>query len=213
MKLIANIVSTTSIDVPEEFNVVTTMDKIIHGLPTLIIDYEYVDKNYPDFDITTNKLGPDLYWTFKRTQRRDKFNEDLDFFITKVYLDLVKDVVYFYVDVLQYNKKTIIKILKKIYNITNTISYLNNDMIYHYGEKIIFGIDLKLLKFIGCDIDKIKTKIKRKSSVFLEGAEILIEYKKHIEILDNQVKYVPFFYSLNHEQNNSTSIIHIPRKN
>jgi hypothetical protein len=31
--------------------VVKTMGEVIHGLPTLIIDYNYVEKNYPNFDM------------------------------------------------------------------------------------------------------------------------------------------------------------------
>jgi hypothetical protein len=50
------------------FNVVKTMGEVIHGLPTLIIDYNYVEKNYPNFDIGTNCLSKDLYWTFKKTK-------------------------------------------------------------------------------------------------------------------------------------------------
>jgi hypothetical protein len=44
------------------------MGEVIHGLPTLIIDYNYVEKNYPNFDIGTNCLSKDLYWTFKKTK-------------------------------------------------------------------------------------------------------------------------------------------------
>jgi hypothetical protein len=47
---------------------VKTMGEVIHGLPTLIIDYNYVEKNYPNFDIGTNCLSKDLYWTFKKTK-------------------------------------------------------------------------------------------------------------------------------------------------
>ena len=44
MKKIANIVSQNNIDVSELFNVVKTIDEIENGLPTLIIDFDYVNK-------------------------------------------------------------------------------------------------------------------------------------------------------------------------
>jgi hypothetical protein len=50
-------------------------------------------------------------------------------------------------------------------------------MLYLYGDNIIFGIDLKLLKFMGINTDKVLNKIKLKSTVFYDEIEILIEYK------------------------------------
>jgi len=73
MKKIANIVSTQKVDVSEYFNVVESMDEIIHGLPTLIVDYYYIDKHYPNFDIAVSKIQDNLFWTFKRTHKRDKY--------------------------------------------------------------------------------------------------------------------------------------------
>jgi len=193
---VANIVSTNKIDVSDEFNVVKTLDETTNGLPTLIVGYEYVNKHYPDFDISNFCLGPDLYWTFKRTERRDKFEEDLNRFIKKVYKNLTNDIVYIFVDPIQYKTKTLIKIVRKIYSLKNIISFVNGEMIYLYSGNFIFGIDLKLLKFMSFDIDKIKNKIKSISSDFLDDNKILIEYKKTVDALDNQVRYIPFLYSI-----------------
>ena len=85
-------------------------------------------------------------------------------------------------------------------------------MAYIYGEKFVFGVDFKLLKFMGLNTDKIKDKIKVKSSVFLGDEEILIEYKKHVTELDYPVRYAPYLFSIRHEQNNTISVIHIPRE-
>lgn len=77
---VANIITTQKISVSDEFNVVTAMGDIIHGLPTLMVGYDYVNKHYPKFDITNRLVEPNLYWTFKRTERRDKFEEDVEWF-------------------------------------------------------------------------------------------------------------------------------------
>ena len=119
MKKIANIVSSSNVNVSEFFNVVKTMDEIEHGLPTLIIDYDYVVKHYPDFDITNMLLEPNIYWTLKKNQSRDKHTEDLNIFINKVYEDLFKQITYFFVDVIQYQRKSIIKTIRKINSIKN----------------------------------------------------------------------------------------------
>jgi len=209
---IANVVTTNKIDITDEFNVVSSIDDIIKGLPTLIVGYDYVSKNYPDFDITNISMGNNLYWTFKRTEKRDKYEEDLNWFKFKVYKDLLNKIDYIFVDPIQYKKRTLIKIVRKIYGLSNPISYLHDEMIYIYSDNLLFGIDLNMLRFIGFDVEKLKNKIKLKSSVFLEKNEILIEYKKNVQILNNKVRYVPFLYFLKHEKNDSTSLIHISRE-
>jgi hypothetical protein len=209
---IANIVSTNDLKLGKEFNVVKSMDEIIHGLPTLIIGFDYVNKNYPDFDILNSELEPNLYWTFKKNERRDKHEEDLIWFENKVYNDLANKLTYIIVDPIQYQSSSIKKIIRKIYSIEKIISFVNGDMVYIFGDKFIFGVDLKLLRFVGLDTNRIKYKIKTKSIVFLEDSEILIEYKKYIDELGLQVKYLPFLYFIRNEQNNTISNFYISRE-
>ncbi len=195
----ANIVSTTQINVPQDFNVVQSMDEIIHGLPTLIIGFDLTDKLFPNYDVGNIKVTDNVYWTTKKTESRDKHNIELEWFKHFAYHELIKDINYIFVDPIQYKKKSLLKILKKIYTIPNKITYQHNDMIYIYSDKFIFGVDLKLIKYIGLDISKIKRKIINISSVFLEGADIFIEYKYIIDDMENQVRFLPYLYSIKNE--------------
>jgi hypothetical protein len=195
----ANIVTNTSINLSEDFNVVESMDEIIHGLPTLIVGFDIADKLFPNYDVGYKKITDNIYWTTKKTENRDKHNIEIEWFKFFVYNEMVKNVSYIFVDPIQYNKKTILKILKKIYNSKNKISYHHKDMIYIYSENLIFGVDLKLLRYIGLNEDKIKDKIIKLSSVFLRETNIFIEYKNIIEDLDNQVRFLPFLYSIRNE--------------
>lgn len=193
---IANIVSNNNISVSEEFNVVKSIDEIIDRLPTLIIGFDYVNKHYPDFNILDIELEPNLYWTVKKTERRDKHSEDLTWFINKVYNDLTKNIKYIFIDPLQYNSKSLYKIVRKLYSIEKLITLLNDDMVYIYGENFIFGVDLKLMKYIGYDKIKLINKIKKISSVFLDEKNTIIEYKNHLNNLGYEIKYLPFLYSI-----------------
>lgn len=197
MMKIGNIVSNSTISVSDDFNVVKSMDEIIHGLPTLIVGWKDINNLYPNFDISNKRIKHNIYWTFKKTEKRDKYDEDLDAFITKTYKDLVSNIKYVFIDPIQYENRKLIKIIKKILKSNNIISYVHNDMVYIYVDKILFGVDLKLLNFIGLNADKIKNKIKAYSTVFLENTAILIEYKEYIDRLDNKVRYIPFLYSIN----------------
>lgn len=206
--MIANIISKNSINVSQDFNVVESMDKIIHGLPTLIIGVDLTELLYPDFDILDRCIEENMYWTFKKTEKRDNFNQDLDWFITKVYTDLIKKVNYVYIDMIQYKKQTLIKIVRKIYSLKNIVTFIHNDMVYLYGDNIIFGLDLKLAKYMGMNVIKLKDKIKLISTDFLSDSEILIEYKNIVDTLNGKIRIIPYLYSIRNEQNNITSSIY-----
>jgi hypothetical protein len=207
---IANIVTNNKINVSEDFNVVKSMDEIIHGLPTLIISFSYVNKHYPEFDVMEMHIQDNLYWTCTPSEGRDKFREDVFHFVYMVYKDLFEKVSYIFVDPIQYKSKALLKITRKILSSKNKITYIYGKMIYIFTDNIIFGVDLNLLEYIGLDFEKIKTKIISLSSVFLVHEDIFIEYKHTIEDFDNQNRYIPYLYSIKHEQNNITSVIHIP---
>ena len=209
---IANIVSVNNINVSEDFNVVSTMDKIIHGIPTLIVGFDIVNKLFPDFDITERQVEKDLYWIFKKTERRDAFEVGLKWFKEKIINDLSKVISYVFVDVMQYKSKSLRKITKKLLNIEKKYSFINGDMIYIYGENIIFGVDLKLMSFVGINSETLKNRIIDKSLVFLGVDDILIVDKNIINELGLQIRYLPYLLSIRNEQNNTISGIHLSRK-
>jgi hypothetical protein len=206
---IANIVSTSPVTFSDDFNVVESMDDIIHGLPTLIIGFDIADKLYPNYDVTEIKICKDVYWTTKKSEDRDKQMKELEWFKFHVYSELFSKVNYLFVDPIQYRKKTILKIFRKIYNLSQKVVYVHGDMVYIYGDFLIFGVDLKLLRFMGVDCERILTKIKALSSVFLRDEDIFIEYKNIIDEFGNQIRFVPYLYSIKNEQNNITSVIHL----
>lgn len=206
---IANIVSNSNINVSKDFNVVNTIDEIIQGIPTLIVGFDIVNKLYPEFDITERKVQKDLYWIFKKTERRDDFEIGLKWFKEKVISDLSKEISYVFVDVMQYNSKSLRKITKKFFNINKKYSFINGDMIYIYGENIIFGVDLRLMSFVGVDSEKLKRTIRTKSLVFLGVDDILIVDKNIINELGLQIRFLPYLLYIRNEQNNTISGIHI----
>lgn len=193
---IANIISDAKLDLLEEFNQVNSINDVIPGIPTLIIGWDKIKKKYPDYDVINRKISDNLYWTFKKIEKRDLHEEDLFFFVKNTYLNLIKDIQYIFVDPIHFTKKNILKIIKKLLNDNNLISFKHEKMIYIYCDKYIFGIDLNLLKFIGYDPDKIENKINKKSKVFLSNNNIFIEYKIRLEMINNQIKYIPYLYSI-----------------
>lgn len=194
---IGNIVSLTNINVSEDINVVKSLDEIIQGLPTLIIGWDYVKKHYPDYNIVTRKLSDNLFWTFKKNEKRDLHEEDIYNFVQNCYDGLVNKVIYYFVDPFSLNRKSLVKLLNKVTD-SKPISYYHDDMCYIYFDNLILGIDLTFTEFVGISREKILNRINIKSSIFLTKDAIFIEYKQRVESLDNQVKYVPVLYSIEH---------------
>jgi hypothetical protein len=191
--IIANIYSTSPIKVSEQFNVVDSMDKIIPNLPTLLIGFDYVNKHYPDFDILNFKISDGLYWTFKKTEKRDKHEEGLSFFIRKVYADSMKYIQYIFVDVIQFSDKQMYRIIKKIMSIEKKYLYYENNMLFIYGGDFIFGLDIQLLKYLELDTEKLKTKIKSNPSVFICNDK---EYIKTVKGLGSEPHMIPYLFYL-----------------
>lgn len=198
---IANIVCEDKIDVGPGFNVVNNMEDIIFKeLPTLIIGLEIVRGYFNEDSINplNKKINKNTFWTFKRTTMRNIYNEDLDNFIRYSYKTYIEKINFVDVDLIQHNTPKLKRIIKKMLSYDKYISYKTyNDVIYLYIDNLIFGIDLKLVEFIGFDVKKIEDKIKKRSTTFLEGEEIMVEYNNQLDRVDNDIKMLPFFYSLN----------------
>lgn len=194
---VGNIVSKSNLNIDKYFNVVESIDDIIHDLPTLVVGWDVVKTINPDADFIDKKLSNDIFWTFKKTERRDIFEEDLYNFIQYSYNILIKEIKYQFVDFIQLDKIEIKDLFNQIKNQKST-SYFYNDMIYIHNEKTIYGIDLKLVKYLDFDLTKTINKIKNYSNVFLIDDDIIIEYKDIIDMLDNEVKYIPYLYSIEH---------------
>jgi hypothetical protein len=195
---VGNIVTQSKINVDKYFNVVESMDNIIHGLPTLIVGWDIVKTIEPDADFIVRKLSDDIFWTFKKTERRDMFENDLYDFIHYSYNLLIDDIDYKFIDLIQLSEVELKDTFKTIKNNTNVIGYIHENMLYIYSEKIVYGLDLKLVNYLDFNLTEILGKIKSYCSVFLDNDEILIEYKDIIDMLRNEVKYVPFLYSIEH---------------
>ena len=195
---IANIVSTINITVSDDFNVVTALDDTIQGLPTLIIGWDYIKKNFPDYDIIDRKLGNNIFWTFKPTEKRDLYQQDLYNFINNTYKNLLDKVKYYFIDPFILTRKQVIKIVRKILTSNDKISYLHDNMMYIYFDNMIIGINLEMLEFMGLNTDKIVSKIKSSNGIFLDKDSIFIEYKDKVEMLDGKVRFLPLLYSIKH---------------
>jgi len=195
---IGNIVSNTNLNLGEEFNMVDSLDNVIQGIPTLIVGYDLVKKQFGDnLDFSSREVDG-IHWTFTKDEQKKYYLIDINKFMDYCFDNAIKTIKYIFVDPIQFKTTKIKKIITKIRSLNEPICYLTEKkMLYIFGDNIIFGIDLKLISYLGINDNKIISQIKSMSKVFLEGIEIFIEYKNHLERLDNQPRYIPFLYSIN----------------
>ncbi len=196
---IGNIVTKSIIKSHDNFNVVDSLDKIIESLPTLIIGWEIVKEINPTADFYDRKLSDTIKWTFTLTERRNLYEEDLYYFIEECHNNLISKVEYKYIDFILTNDDDLAITFKDIKNSEKTIAFKYENMIYIYSSNNLFGIDLDIIEFVGRNSDKLINYLKSFINVFLEDSKILIEYKGYMSALNNQVKYIPYLYSIENE--------------
>ena len=200
MKVIGNIVSKKIIDFDPKIKTVGTLDEIIEGLPTLIIGWEFTKELFPDdFNILNFKVKDNYYWTYTLIEKRTSYEIDVDNFIQLCYDNLINKLHYVFVDPVLFSLTTLKKSIRKIQSLNNPASYIQKDMVYIYGDGIIFGVDLFLCEFFfGIKKEKLKNKIIAISNGTLLDETILIEYKDYLARLDSP-KYIPYLYHIEHE--------------
>lgn len=194
---IANIVISSDLRVNSKFNVVDSFDKIIEGLPTLIVGLDNVRQIDPKPDFLDRKLSDNIFWTFSKKEKRVLFEEDLFYFTEAIYENIIKKTEYIFVDLILFNNEKVKEIFTIIQQMSKKVTLFNKDMVYLYGDDKIFGFDLKQVSYMGMDRDRLLGKIKLLSDVFLDDEKILIEYNNDLEMFDYQIKYIPLLYTMN----------------
>ena len=164
--------------------------------PTLFVGIENAKKNIKNFSILDKKYGDNIYWTFKKTEKRVEFEDDIEKFYNNIIYNISCNIKYYYINIynLRYNK------IKKLYNILfsdkGKYIYISNEMIYLlYKDNIILGISLNLLEYIKIKKEKILSKLySNKNNI------ICTDVSKCVKAIRNEIgnnKYVvPYFMSI-----------------
>lgn len=165
--------------------------------PVLIIGYKRAKELLGDkFNILDKNISKNVSWTFKKTEKRIDYDEDIDKFYKACINNIIYNIKYYYINIikLKYNK------IKKLYNIifsnNKKYIYINNGMLYLKYNNCVMGISLTILQYCGINIDKIITRITNNSSnvVYNETTPFVKELKK--EIGNNKEYAIPYFMSM-----------------
>lgn len=196
MKYIANILTDKTFIDNELYNVVNSKDKLIGGIPTLVIGWEYTKKIYKDVSILNWSIDRDTYWTYGKREKRNKYDENIINFRKMAMSRFIKSVKYKFFSLITISddeKEYIIKLISKV---DGTNIYLNNDMVYVLDDenKLVIGFSLKDIDYIGKDRKKILSKIyKNKNNVLIDIKDDLSYDAK--SALSGYSYVVPYLYS------------------
>ena len=92
------------------------------------------------------------------------------------------------------------RIIRKILSLKNPVTYISDtNMVYIYGEGIIFGLDLNVVKLFEDKYEKILNKVKNLENNTLVDLEIFNKCKDLILKLKNKNKYIPYIYEYGHK--------------
>ena len=198
--LIGNVVCNRHIKIDKNFNLIKSTNEIVEGLPTLIVGLDNAKSFTDKISYLDRKINTNTFWTFTRLEKRDLFEEDLFYFIKFSYDELLKSAKFNFIDLILSNSDEINKVFNKININDNVITFSYENMVYTHVNDMIYGFDLRQVDYIGKSKNIFIDKIKDMSNVFLSDEKILIEYKKELSVLNDEIKYIPLIYLLRNNE-------------
>jgi len=194
------VISDTEIELGDNFKWVHPSD-LTSGtteIPVIYVGMEYTSELLGiELDVMDRCIKPDRFWTFTRKEHRTHHATDMMNFVDYCYNRLIEDVKYVFIDPLLMTEEEHTNLFAGIKSSGNLVSYINKDMVYMCNDNTIYGINLMFYQYVGLDREKLLVRVNAISDVLLEGDGILIEYNDFMEAYNEQLRYIPYLYSVN----------------
>lgn len=147
MRFIANILIDGLFDgdSSELYNVTSERSSLIPGIPTLIVGWERTKKEYPDASIIEFEVADDVYWTYGKYERRDKYEDNLKKFYNLAIKKFINSVSYKFYDVILSGPERFNNFIASLRDKTEKNVYASGDMLYIYykGKDFVIGLSLR----------------------------------------------------------------------
>jgi hypothetical protein len=172
------------------------MGEELSMLPTLIVGWDIVKKNFGEVSILSKMISPatgdgygGVFWTFSKSEKRGIYEENLKEFKERCYVDLIKNIKTYNIDPIIYKINTTEELCDKIMKLAGGIGYLFQErIVYICKDNNIYMVDLELIDYIGFNRDLIVDTLKDILSVFSDDLE-----EKYTEELKHlNIKYTPY---------------------
>lgn len=198
MQKIGNVVCSPQTKVDDIFNKVKSCSEIDNDLPTIVIGIENAKNCVPNFSILEKIYdNGNFRWTFKKNERRIDYEDDLRVFTDFCYKNIINDIKYIYVDLINYSFTRIKKFITYLNNTNKKYCYksFNGEFIFIYDKeyKTVYGLSLSLCEYVGINKNKILCKLfSNKNNIEITKLNFFNDNIKHI--INNNPHYIPPFY-------------------
>lgn len=151
MKPIANIFTNKPFMDNEIYNVAKSKVDLIDGLPTLVIGWDFTKQNYPNANILSWEIESNIYWTYGKREKRNRFEENLENFQNLSIKELIKAVKYKFLNVLTSSEEDKRDVYNIILSEVPCNVYIGNDMVYIWDgiKSEIIGLSLRDMEYEG----------------------------------------------------------------
>ena len=197
MKYIANILTDEPFNGAELYNVVRDSNDLIPGIPTLIVGWERTKSEYPDASIIENKVSDNVYWTYGKYERRDKYETNIKKFQDLSFKKFVDSIDYVFYDILLSTTERLDSFLTSLVSEPTKTIYVIGDMMYIYysGTNKVVGLSLR-------DCDYIEDTLKKRIFSAIYNSKTINLLKSNDEI-SREVRFkakgrsyiLPYLYS------------------
>jgi hypothetical protein len=162
--------------------------------PILIVGWNNAKLHRGYRSILEKELAPGVFWTFKKSESRSDFEQDLKDFYQYVYNVILDNIDYYYINILslKYSK------LKKLYSIFNSKErkniYISDNLIYTLYDGKVLGVSLDVLEYCGIKRDKVLSLLSSNpaNKIYDNSHKWMIRLCKY---LGNKKYAVPYFIS------------------
>ena len=197
MKYIANILTDEPFNEAELYNVVRDSKDLIPDIPTLIVGWERTKSEYPDASIIEWKVTDNVYWTYGKYDRRDKYEANVKNFQDLSFKKFVDSLEYVFYDVLISTAEKLDSFLSSLASGAEKTIYVTGDMMYIYysGTNKVVGLSLR-------DCDYLEDTLKKRIFSDIYNSKTINLLKNNDEI-SREVRFkakgrayiLPYLYS------------------
>ena len=115
---------------------------------------------YPNANILNWSIEKNIYWTYGKREKRNKYEENIDKFKRLAITNFIKTVIYKYYNLLTISNSDKNYLLNLLNRDNGSFIYLNNDMVYILdNENVVIGFSLRDMDYIGKERKKILSLI------------------------------------------------------
>lgn len=197
MKYIANILTDEPFNEAELYNVVRDSKDLVPGIPTLIVGWERTKSEYPDASIIEWKVTDNVYWTYGKYERRDKYEANIKKFQDLSFKKFIESLEYVFYDILLSPTEKFDSFLTSLASGPEKTIYVTGDMMYIYygGTNKVVGLSLR-------DCDYLEDTLKKRIFSVIYNSKSINLLKNNDEI-SREVRFkakgrayiLPYLYS------------------